>query len=217
MHEAALFRAAQPVPTVVLGMLLRPLSLGHILFLLKSGIIEEVQDGKLTSERLTEAVLIGCQSWNESAGLLRDPILGFKLWIWQRRVASAAKRHNNIRRHHVGMPNYFESEALKFIAWINGGCEEFEVSDTPRADKATGGRLPGSPFILRLQQWLMTTLRLDESAAWDYPFGLAKMRWACHWEMEGGLDIRNEHDDSFDRFVAEHEAKARNKLTATRN
>ena len=217
MHEAALFRAAQPVPTVVLGMLLRPLSLGHILFYVQSGITDDIAAGKLTAQKLTEAVMFGSQSWDESAGLLSDHLLGLKLWIWRKRVERAARRHEKLRRRHSDLRPYFEVEAAKFAGWLQAGCEELPVSDTPRADKGSPARLPGSPFLLRIQQWLMTTLRLTESQAWNYPFGLAKMRWACHWESEGGIDIRNENDESFDRFVREQEAKRSSGLMPARN
>jgi hypothetical protein len=56
-----------------------------------------------------------------------------------------------------------------------------------------------------LQQWLILYLRLSEVEAWDYPYGLAKCRWACYWEQEQGLKIYNAHDAEFDAFVAEQE------------
>lgn len=56
--------------------------------------------------------------------------------------------------------------------------------------------------MLSLQQWLMLTLRLTEAEAWDYPVGLAKMRWATYWEREGGLEICNEQEAEFDAAVA---------------
>ncbi len=63
----------------------------------------------------------------------------------------------------------------------------------------------------------MSHLRLTESQAWDYPLGLAKMRWACHWEQESGLDIYNAHDAVFDAFVREQEAKREQREMARRN
>jgi hypothetical protein len=40
------------------------------------------------------------------------------------------------------------------------------------------------------------------------------MRWAAHWEQEGGLSIKNYHDEDFDRFVMEQEAKGRKQCPA---
>jgi len=207
MHEAALARAAQPVPVIVLGMLLRPFSIGHILQFHREGIVDAASRGIMTPQELTSAVLICCQSWEQSAGIERDTFLPLKMWAWKKRVEWAAKR-NAKRRTAAGLlPDYFPGERDTFNAYLIAGSADFPISDTPRNDRSSPSRIPGAPFILRLQQWLMTRFGITEAAAWDYPFGLAKMRWATHWEMEGGLDIENEHDKSFERFVAEHEAK----------
>lgn len=190
MHEAALAQAAVPAPAVVLEMLLRPLSLGHVLLL---------SDLRLdaSGEALPTAVLICCQTWQENLSTRQDRFINFKLWLWRRRIARAART----------IPNYYTNELSKLQRYIEAGSLEFPASDVFKPDRGPAPRLPGTPFVLRLQQWLITHLRLSETEAWDYPFGLSKMRWAAHWEQEGGLDIYNSHDEQFDRFVAEQEAK----------
>ena len=54
----------------------------------------------------------------------------------------------------------------------------------------------------------MTQLRITETAAWDYPLGLAQMRWQAHWEQEGSIEVWNEADIRHLEFVAAEEAKA---------
>lgn len=202
MHEAALARAAAPAQAVVLGMLLRPLSLGHVLYFHREEIHKEISSGKLSANHLSTAVLICCQSWDQLKSMRSDWLLSLKLWIWKRRTARAEFKHSKS----VGaVGSYFRSEAEKFLSYVAEGSIDLPLSDTPRADVAKG-RPMGSPFILSVHSWIVEHLRLTESQAWDYPYGLGRMRFACHAESQGHIDIYNEADDSMNRFVAEQEA-----------
>lgn len=197
MHEAVLARAALPAPTVVYGLLMRPFSLGHELFLLREGnpLLDAQTPKGVTAVHLAQAALICCQSWDENRGAALDWFRRPKMALWRWLV-----RRTNIER-----------EIWRFIAYRDEGQLEFRLSDVAKADKATP-RAPGTPFLLRLQQWLMLSLRLQEAEAWDYPAGLAKMRWAAYWEQEQGLDVYNQHDAEFDQFIAEQEAMGAEKV-----
>jgi len=197
MHERLLSEAARPTPQVVLGMLLRPYSLGHELWLTKLG-NPLAESSECTPRELAEAVLICSQSWRENERMAFDFWIGLKLKIW---------------KHRVGRMNLVE-ETKKFVAYRNNGSMEFPISVVEEPSRGTSPRIPGCPFLLRLQQWLMLTLRLSEAEAWDYPYGMAKCRWACHWEQEGGLKIYNAHDAEFDRFVEEQERKGEEQCQA---
>lgn len=195
MHEAALAGAAIPSPSVVLGLLMRPYSLGHELFLLheQNPFVNwsPSTDGKIPGpERLLEAVLFCSSTWTENQRLPSDRLLGLKLWIIGRRNRKAN----------------WPQEMLKFVAYRNSGSTEFPDSGVLDPDRQVP-RTPGSPFLLRLHQWLMTYMRLSEVEAWDYPYGFAKMRWECHWESEGGFQIKNAEDTEFDAYVEEQERK----------
>ncbi len=147
-------------------------------------------------EGLAVAVLICSRSWNELLTIDSQRWLGLDMKLWQWRLSRA--RYDR------------ETELAKFLDYRDRGLLEFPISDLIRADLGTTStRHPGSPFILRLQQWLMTEFRLTEAQAWDYPVGLAKMRWACHWEQEGGLNIQNAAESEFDIKIAEHLAKSK--------
>lgn len=206
MHESALARAAAPAPAVVLGMLLRPLSLGHMILLHREEIMEPISNGSVTSLQLTTSVLICCQSWEQSQSMQFDWLLTLKLWIWKRRVARAESKHAKRLKAGAESGTYFNAEAAKFAAYMAAGSLDLPISDTPRADAGKPVRSPGSPFLLRLHLWLIRYLGLTEAQAWDHPYGLAKMRWSCHWESEGGLDVYNNADDSFNRYVQEQES-----------
>ncbi len=234
MHESLLARAALPSPTVCLGLLLRPFSLGHLVWLEREqpdilSASPRLRVSASAAAALPAAVLICCQGWQENSRTVHDRLLPLKLSLWRWRVRRAAAKAEDRRRkiedssrraarsapapsisHLPSSISYLEQQLQIFRAYIAEGSLQFKPSDTPRATSSHATpRLPGAPFPLVLQQWLMTDLRLTESQAWDYPFGLAKMRWAAHWEQQGGLDLYNEHDAEFDRFIAEQEAKGK--------
>lgn len=199
MHAAALARAALPAPTVILGMLMRPYSLGHELYLIREGspLVGDSIFADVNFGHLRTAVFICCQTWDENRRAPFDMLIKFKLWLWERRIKKAV----------------LPIEIEKFRAYRREGSQEFPPSDIVRPDREQG-RLPGAPFLLRLQQWLMLRLGLSESAAWDYPYGLAQMRFAAYWEDEGCYEVKNEHEAEFERFIAEQEAKGANRCQA---
>jgi hypothetical protein len=157
-----------------------------------------------------------------------DHLLGLKLWLWNRRIkrmgnrqftpihanenqASALSSAERDSRPFASIRGFREQELEKFLAYRNEGLLEFRLSEIPKADSGGPARMSGTPFILRLQQWLMDQFRLSEAEAWDYPVGLAKMRWAAHWESQGGMEVYNAHEAEFDQFVAEQRAAKKEK------
>jgi hypothetical protein len=197
MHEGLLAQAALPAPTVCLGLLLRPYSLGHelLLFRNESPFVTRARPSQL--EDLIAAAMICFQTWEENQRMYQDRLLRFKTWLWRRRISKMA----------------WQLDLAAFNAYRADGCLEFPLSEIGRPDRGPSPRTPGAPFILRLQQWLMRTLNLTEPAAWDYPLGLATMRWECHWEQEGGLDIYNWSESEHDRAVAEEMERQKKEAT----
>jgi hypothetical protein len=170
---------------------MRPFSIGHSLLLVRED--NPLYEGKDASPRaLAEAALLCSQTWTESQRMPFDPLIGFKMWLWRRRC----------RKANLGL------ELQTFLEYRDSGSLELPISDTPRptSQSRTQGRPPGSPFLLRLQQFLMLKCGLGEIAAWDYPLGLAQMRWAAYWEEQDALDIYNHIDAEIDRSHAEHVA-----------
>src|SRR5207244_4366241 len=159
-----LAQAALPAPTSCLGLPLRPFSLGHELYLIResSPLISPTANDCTLSD-LARAVLICCSSWAELRAMPSDWLIGLKLRICRRAI-----RKCDLRLHRSG-----------FLAYLEDGSKEFPISEVIKPRSHDAPRTPGTPFLLRLQQWVMTHLRLTESEAWDYPHGLAKMRWAA--------------------------------------
>ena len=194
MHEAAFARAALPAPCQVLGMTLRAYSIGHEVYLereVPGNCKLQIANCKSECQALTKSVLICCQGWEELRAMRSDWLIGLKLWIWKQRVRGVD----------------WARQRAAFEAYRAEGSLEFPLSDIVRPGSGAPSRPPGSPFLLRLHQFLVIKLGLGQGAAWDYPLGLAKMQWAAYWEEEGGLQVYNYQDAAHDEFVAKCEAE----------
>lgn len=195
MHESLLAQAALPQRYVVLGLLLRPYSLGHELYLLRqdNAVISE-EPWKSDRADLAEAVFICANSFrqNERTAFEFRPWTAFKIWIWKRRTRK------------LNTP----TELLKFVTYRNQGCLEFPLTEyvDPGASRSTP-REPGSPFLIRLYQFLRFRLGMSHYETWDCPFGWAKQQFIAYWEAEGGLNVYNRLDAEHDKFVAQMEAE----------
>src|SRR5947209_2778814 len=114
MHEALLARAARPAPVIVLGLLMRPFSIGHYLLLIREG--NPLADStKASAFKVAEAALICSQTWTESARMPFDSIIRLKLWLWKLRTRKAD----------------FAAELLSFVVYRDSGCLELPMSDWP--------------------------------------------------------------------------------------
>jgi hypothetical protein len=182
-HEPLLRRAAMPAPTRVLGIQLKTYSIGHEL-LIQS---EDLFPNKMAA--LVGAVWICSNSWEENKRMPRDWLMGLKVKLLKRKV----------RKYD------YETELAKLAAYRSEGSVAFPLSEFD----SRSGRTPGAPLILQLQQFLMLKFGLSESAAWDYPFGLATQRWCSYYEREGGLKIKEQSEIDFMDFVAEQERRKR--------
>lgn len=200
MHESCLARAARQTPAVVLGLLLRPYSLGHELALIReNNPLWEIDTA--SAGQLAEAVWICGSTWNE----LRPSWWNlFKARIWMRRVSAKKGRFGK-----PTPPRFdFEQELKKFVAYRNEGSLEFPIDDSLDTTESGGtSRTPGAPFLLRLHMFLTMRRGKSDAAAWDFPYGLAKMEWCSFWESETGrLKIYNHEDAEHDAMVREGDA-----------
>ena len=184
MHEEILRRSANPAPVVCLGLLLKPFSIGHAVLL--------DTPAASPSVALAAGVLICSNTWNQNRGMRLDPLLSLKTFCWELR-----RRWNRWN---------YTTEAALFRSYVQEGSLEFPPSEVVSPGQESG-RAQGSPFLLRLQQFLMLEFRMSESAAWDYPYGLAKCRWAAYWEAQNSLAVKNADEVQFERYIAEQEAK----------
>ena len=207
MHESLLASAALPQPSVVFGMLLRPYSLGHELFLHRENNPIILGDGlaflKTSRVDLVQAVFICSQTFEEcrKSSLAFRPWSDFKLWIWRMRT----RKLNTA------------TEILKFMNYREWGSLSFPLVETAESSNRSSTHEPGSPFLIRLHQFLTLKKGLSDAEAWDYPYGFAMQQFIAYWESEGGLNVYNRHDEAHDKFVAEMEAEDKAKAAATKN
>lgn len=194
MHEAALAEAALPQPAVINGIPLRPYSLGHELCLIREA-SPFVSGEKPTSEHLFKAIWICCNSWVENKTAAEQ-------WLGPLKVRLLCRR---FKRANI------DQCIEQFTAYRKSGCLQFRLSEIPRPVSREGGsrRMAGSPFLLMVQMFLVEHYRLSDEQAWDYPAGLAKMRWQTYWEQQNGLDIYNDQDAKFDAYRERREREKR--------
>jgi len=184
MHEDIVRRAAMPIPRVVLGLLLKPYSIGHEL-LIQTGPKFETVEGALAG-----AVWLCANTWQENTRLRFDLFARLKIFLWR------------VRSCRCDMAQ----ETLKLAEYRDEGSLEFPLSDV-RLPDAPSGRMCGASFLFSLHQWVRLNFHLKEDEAWDYKFGLAKIHWMADQEERGLLRIQNEHEVQFDAYIAEQERK----------
>jgi hypothetical protein len=188
MHESLFASAALPAPVRVCGLPLRPFSIGHSLHLIRSESPFVTGEPILPGDVFT-AVWICASTWKEL--LYRDYLHVLKLKLLRRKVAKS---------------DHAETDK-ELVAYFKNGALELPNSEiyVPTRDKS--GREAGAPFLLRLQQFLMIHLRKNEADAWDFPLGLAKMRWQTYWEQEGGCDVKNAKEVQMEEMIRMSEEK----------
>lgn len=192
MHEPQLALAALPANPRIYGVELRDYSLGHELWLTREN-SPFLSGATVMPQDVFEAVWICSSTWQELKDARRSFLYLPKLWLLKR---NAKKCNRDLKYHPVAVQ--------AFKDYRESGCLELPLSDNVRPERERSrGRECGTPFILRLHQFLCLTYRLSDVEAWDHPVGLAKMRWAAFWEQEGGLDVKNAFDAECDRLAEE--------------
>lgn len=180
MHDEAFANAFMPRRARVLQIPLRHYSLAHEIWLISRNNPILSRGGNIRREDIIQAVLICAHTHAQLLKLDTDIFLGWKIRIWRRRLRA-------------------EDFALALAAF-----EEYRAagSTEPPTLEVAGekGHPPGAPFVLQLLQFLMQRMHLSETAALDYPFGLAKWHYCAHWESEQSLRIKNASDFSCERI-----------------
>ena len=196
MSSAAQFyKAARPEPPRVIGLQLRPYSLGHHLTLhaYDSSFVNGA--GALFSDMIL-GVLICSLTWKEWEVWKRSWKLAVFLKVWGWRMGKFDVK----------------AEAEKFTAYLAEG------SECPEVAVPSKGRALSAAWESRLKLFLVKELRLTVDEAMDYPLALAWQEYCAHGEQEGTLTLLSEGDkqslewlksDEYKRMVAEAEAEGR--------
>lgn len=192
MHEWAFANAALPSPVTILGLNLRPFSLGHELWLIREGSsLAFTSNQKPNAVDLPYAALVCSETFDELHGMNRDRFVALKLMLWRWRIARMQKRGMDLIQR-----------MNRFLEYRNAGCAEFP-GELPT--NLSNARPLGAPYLLRLHNFVWLKLGKTESEAWDYPYGLAKMRYAEYLEGLGCWNIKGEYELEYDKARDEWE------------
>lgn len=193
MYEKLLAQAVLPAPVQVLGLAMRPYSVGHELWLIRQDnplATFSAGRGTVTAAHLFEAALI-CEHTQEQNLRLNSSLYElYKIKRWSKR---AAVKFNAF------------TELKKFQAYRDAGSLELPCQLPAQSSDSGPSRFLGAPFLLRLHLFLTTQCRMNDSEAWDSPFGFAKIRHAAWLEENRRLEIKNEQDVKVDEARAQWE------------
>jgi hypothetical protein len=171
MHEAAFANAALPRKVVVLKLPLKPYCIAHELWLISRN-NPFVCGGIIERRHVEQAVLVCHHSHEEIQRMDSDWLLSLKISIWSRRI-----RKENTALAVADFKNYLAANTT------HPKTEEIPSDKTTRA--------PGAPFIQRLLHFLMFKMKMTESAAMNYPYGLAVWHYSAVAESEEAIMIPN--------------------------
>ncbi len=196
MYEDILSQAVLPAPVQVLGLALKPYSLGHELWLIRQDNPLAILFGNskpIPAASLLEAALICEHTFDENREMNSSLWETFKIPHWAKR---AAKKFNAF------------SELEKFQKYRDECLVEFPCQSPAKSSDSAPSRYLGAPFLIRVHSFLVSQFHLTSSQAWDEPFGFAKMRYAAWMEDNRRMEIKNESDLAVDaereKWMKEH-------------
>ena len=203
-HEVQFVDSVIQAPVKVLGLRLRPYSLGSEILLLRqrnplivlSGQQFSVFSPESQSRAVQNAVLVCYRSWAEN----QKPEKWLKFWLWRIRNldhGQAAMDFSNYRNAGATFPTGPSEHAMQVL-----------YGD----DDAKPARQHGAPFFCRLYNFISglpdREIRQFGESAWDFPLGLAQFLYLSHLEETGSARIENakeaEEEKAWREIKADH-------------
>jgi len=176
MPEADYLLAALPDRFIILGQLLRPFSLGHLMILkrLNNAFVSGAEKITLAdTDDLISGVLVCSNTYEEANETLQDPKLPGLLNQWGEKLGE------------------FDilQKMREFSDYVTKGCTR-PLLALPDED----GTTPGAPFIQRLKIVLQSELNQSESEVLNKPFGLALHDYFAFFEIKKAVRILTQED-----------------------
>jgi hypothetical protein len=188
--EADYLLAAIPEPVTILGHPLDAFSLGHAKALRRFKNAFAV-GGVPTIGDLLTAVFICSRPYRQAISDLKNPELGAYLEDWQKQIGAFD----------------FAQKCTEFKQYID------EANRWPHLhEPEEGGRIPGAPFIQRVQLILQGRLNHSLEEALNKPWGEALHDYFAFWELEGQIKIFGQDDE--DHLESEAAQKVRAEILA---
>jgi hypothetical protein len=165
MLSESFYEAALPEPFTILGLRLRPLSMGHLIILHRIGSPFVVDTEELTGlGDLAVACLICSKTYQEGQELISDPDLPGALYRWGRRLT---KPHWWNRRREIDLAEKFGL----FADYIKAATE------IPDHYWTQEGGSVDAPMVQTVKVQLLMKTSLTETELLDRPWRL------CLWDM----------------------------------
>ena len=159
---------AVPEPTVLLGRELRPLSLGHLLYLERFGCLP-VND----PDKLVMASLICSLKFEDILPTLQDRWLTWKIRWWHFRL---------------GEPDW----QAKYDLWNEYFLLHTRAPSVISKSETRDESHSGTPFYQHLKVTLQSRLNYTPSEALNCPFGVALFDYYSLHEIDGNVDVCDE-------------------------
>jgi hypothetical protein len=163
-----------PEPHTILGLRLKPLAIGHLIWLARFG-VERVDD----AGQLITALMVCSRRFEEVQPTLADPLFDLRTSFWLWRVSPKSWRF-----WQRGPINWRD----KFNRW-----DAYYAAHTvaPKvAARREGSNLSSNlPFLQHLKVTLQSKLNYTPSEALNCPFNVAILDYYTHHEMEGVVEV----------------------------
>ncbi len=179
------YKAARPEPPRILGLQLRPYSLGHHI-ILRAYDSSFVTGGHLRFQDLVMGVFICSQSWTQWESWKcswKLPVF-LKIWGW------------------ISGKFNIKSAGECFLEYLTDGRRCPEVNTPAKANVLV------APWESRMKLFLVRELRLTVTEALDYPLALAWQEYCADGEAKGSLSLFSEADEQALEFAGSDRMKA---------
>jgi len=184
---ADFYFAAIPTPVSVLGIRLRPYSLGHVLLLSRFD-NAFVMGGRPALEDVIQGIVICSQTYAEALRDMDNPKLPSLVGKWQRSLQP--RYWWGGRKPELG---FSPAQAAKqFVEYLRAGSS-FPIFSVPQ-DKKSNDPLH-VPLVQTVKVYLMSKLNFSEAELLDRPWGLCLWDYFTSHAMEGNCKICDTTDD----------------------
>lgn len=201
--SAEFYTAAIPEPVAILGVRLRPFSLGHVLLLNRFGNAFGAGGTSPAIEDLIQAIVICSQRYADALAEMDNPKLPEIVAAWQRKLAP----RNRLGFRVAGLGFSPAVEILRFAEYVRAGSSFplFTVKESHQ------GEAMGVPMVQSVKVLLQSKMGFSEAEVLDRPWGLCLWDYFTLNAMEGHCKImdRDEYqnaranaDKNHDRLVA---------------
>lgn len=195
------YKVAVPEPTTLLGLRLRPFSLGHLILLHR---VESVfvDGGAPTYEDLAISVLICSQDWKGGCEIFNEPDLVRFMLRWHDKLTGRDKWLVKLGLRRPTVVD-LESKCKEFADYLSQGmrlpCYSYDPSDSRQVEL---------PMVQMVKCRLMKEMGFSEAELMDRSWALCLWDYVTLQALNGEVKVYKRDDIQNAQAVAESIAKA---------